>query len=376
MGSKILWMTDLGLTKISSGELSPGLDPTELRFRPSYGWGLDEWSFEVGIISGTNPVESFTKEDFIYEGNYFKLKMQFKEFTDPSCICILAIHTRTGFKQTIWDGIVVPNKFNIKQDVVGLTYNWSVIDGIKKMYPNVNLRHFKLPTINVSIPGTAILTAIARTVEEHQPENSPIIVKGFHPYQKIDFEIAGHVIGYGGMGGDAGMSTVTDEVTIIYPTDGLDGGNPIFVEHETQDVNIHVTRHGHYQPGHGGKGASSFLINCPERRYNQLGNAGLGGYPTGRNGKYTDIHYKTKVVTDSKHADILPMPSNQCHYEFHEATITSQTLPYFLSNKCIKETKDGKCGLLKPAGVKTLKNEGEAFPITNLCYAYGIYVFF
>lgn len=373
MRSKTLWLTDLGLTQVSSGELSPGLDPIELRFYPSYGLALDEWEFEIGVTSGKSPVKTLTKDAFNEEDSYFSLKLLFKETDDRSRIQIYATHTRTNFKKTIWEGEILPNKFYIENNSVGLSRNWDVFNSIKVKYPNVNLGHFKLPTITARIHGTAIIAASANSVMEHHEENAPIIVKGFHPHQDIDIFIDGHVFGYGGKGGDAGMSTVVDgEVDIIYPTDALDGGNPIFVEHPSQVVNIIVTKYGHYQPGHGGKGASSFMINDPSHRFNQLGNAGTGGYPNGLNGEHNEVHYRTKVVKGSKHASIEVFGVN--NYKFVSPELNCQLLPFFPENKSIQRTKDGAYGNPKPKGVNRIFNESNVMPLSQLVYAYGTYV--
>lgn len=373
MRSKTLWLTDLGLTQVGSGELSPGLDPIELRFYPSYGLALDEWDFEVGVTSGKNPLVSLTKDAFNEEDNYFSLKLLFKETDDKSRIQIYATHKRTDFRKIIWEGDILPNKFYITNSSVGLSLNWEVISGIKAKYPNANLGHFKLPMITARIHGTAIIVASANSVMEHHEENAPIIVKGFHPHQDFNIFIDGHVFGYGGKGGNAGMSTpMNGEVEIIYPTDGLDGGNPIFVEHASQVVNIIVTKYGHYQPGHGGRGASSFMINDPTRRFNQLGNAGVGGYPNGLNGEYTDTHYRTKAVKNSKHASIDVFGIN--NYKFVSPVIDCQLLPIFPENKSIQQTKDGVCGNPKPKGVNRIFIESNVMPLSQLVYAYGAYV--
>ena len=73
MRSKTLWLTDLGLIKVGSGELSPGLDPIELRFNPTYGHHLDEWEFEVGTLKGKHSVKLLDK-NFNEEEKFFSFK--------------------------------------------------------------------------------------------------------------------------------------------------------------------------------------------------------------------------------------------------------------------------------------------------------------
>lgn len=372
MRSELLWQTDLGLNKITSGELSPGVLPFELRFYPNYGFGLEEWFFEIGVTEGENPIKEFTKVHYDNDENFFIFYISFKELMDPSYINIIAKHVSTGKTSTIWEGEILPNKFSLNFDVVGLSSNWNVIDGIKKLYPNINTGHFAVPTINVKVGSDSIIVSKATSIEDHTLENAPLIFKGFHKNQTFDLLIDGHVIGYGGKGGDAGMSTVTDKVDILYPTDGLNGGNPIFIEFPTQQVNVTVSRYGHYQVGKGGKGASSFMVNSLNRRYNQLGNAGLGGYPNGLNGNYTDVHYRTKMVTRSNHAEIILVAKKD--YIFKRAEIDCQQLPNFPSKSSIAATKDGKDGVLMPKGVKSLKNEGGCMEIVHLTHTFGSYI--
>lgn len=374
MRSKILWMTDLGLVKISSGELSPGLDPIELRFYPRYGWGINEWDFEAGVLNGEYPLEYIIKEEFVNEGNFFRLKIKFKKLVDKSKICILANHVPTNFKQNIWEGDILPNHFDLKTKHLGLTNkNLNVSDLIKDIYPNINFLHFPIHEIKVVISNFTIIASEAKSVEEHNAENCPILFKGFHPKQVFSLDVYGHLFGYGGMGGDAGISTVTDEVDIIYPTNAKNGGNVVFVEYKTQSLNIYVHHGATYLPGQGGKGASAFLINCPEKRINQIGQPGLGGYPNGLNGKFTDIHYKLKLIKENVKSDIMFL--NKHDYCFISGKVVAHVLPLFMSaNVSVSKSKDGKNGIYTPKGVTKLVNNGNAFGPNQLVYIYGGYM--
>ena len=373
MRSKVLWNTDLGLTKVGSGELSPGLHPIELRFYPVYGHGLDEWSFEVGVLKGNGSVK-VTKESFSDEDKFFKLMLSFKESMEVLNIQIFATHERTNFTTVVWEGEILPNRLHVKSKVVGLsTRNFDVLEELKKVYPNLDPRHFKLPTIDVLIPQNAIQVAVATSDFDHTDENAPIVFKGFHKDQTFQLEVNGFVIGYGGRGGNAGMSTVTDEVDILYPTDALDGGNTVYVEHETQKVLVTVARHGCFVPGQGGKGASSFAVNCPEKRIRQIGHPGVGGYPNGLNGSVTDIHYKLNLVKESSPPKISTFGHGTLHYSFDEGVyVGHELLP--TNGSSIKATKDGKQGLAVPKGVKLLANNRTQPLVKQLVHAFGTYV--
>lgn len=370
MGSKTLWLTDLGLVEIGSGELSPGLVPIEIRYYPQYGHGIDEWEFTVNV----DMVKSLEKVEFNDDERYFTLRCTFDEFVKGTYLTIHTTHVRTGLRKSIWDGLIIPNKLQIVNDNKGLSTNWDIISDLTEMYPNLNLCHYVLPTIDVVIKSNVIIASKALSVFEHVEDNAPIIIRGFHPDQVFNVLVEGHVFGYGGMGGCAGMSTVTNEVDVLYPTDGLNGGNPIFVEHDTQQVSIVVSQYGHYHVGEGGKGASSFVINDSKRRINQLGVAGVGGYPTGRNGEHTDVHYRIKAVKSSVHADFAMFGHD--HYGVQDAFIDTILVQEHPTNTSIKKTEDGMCGSYTPKGVVELKNHGRITKVTSLCYAYGSYVVF
>lgn len=374
MRSNILWMTDLGLVKIDSGELSPGLDPIELRFYPKYGWGAHEWDFEIGAISGDYPVKYIGRKKFVADGNYFTFNLCFKELNYKSKICILATHVTTNFKQNIWEGEILPNNFTIESKIMGLTnQNWDIFETLKMEYPNLNPKHFAIPKINVIVNKHTIIASQANSVEEHSKTNVPVLFKNFHQKQEFKLEIFGHLYGYGGMGGNAGISTVTDEVDIIYPTKALNGGNVVYVEHNTQSLKIYVHYGATYFPGIGGKGASSFLINCPEKRVNQIGQPGLGGYPNGLNGKFTDIHYKLKLIKENTRNSIEISGKN--NYIFKPGKIIAHDLPSFIpANKSIASSEDGRNGILKPEGVTLLVNNGNSLKTNQLIYFCGGYM--
>lgn len=375
MRSKVLWATDLGLVGIGSGELSPELDPINLRFYPSYGFGDNEWEFEVGVKLGENPIYSFSRKSFSYDGNYFNLLIQFKELFKTSNICIMATHYATGNKEVIWEGDILPNQFLIESKIVGLTLQaWDVCEGIKNIHPKINPKHFAIPTINVKVKNTSILVAHAGSLKEHDEKNVPITLLGFHPKQIFDLDVYGHVLGYGGCGGNAGISTVTNEIDIIYPTDGLDGGNLVYVEYDTQQLNIHVHCQASFIPGYGGGGATAFFINCPERRINQIGHAGRGGYPNGLNGKITDVQYRLKLLSVNVNPNINIV--GKCDYTFTPANIVGHSLPINIPlNVSVPSTKEGKRGLIASRGIIKLINEGNSSRISNLTYTCNGYIF-
>lgn len=373
MLNKTRWLTNLGSCEIMSGELSPDILPFELRFYPQYGFDIDEWDFEYGIIKGNNPLEYLTKEDFIHVDNYFKLKIKFNLSSDSSTIRLFATHKRTKQKVVFWDGVILPNLITIQSKVTGLQEgNWNVFNGIKQLYPNINLKHFCLPVITINVESNSILVAKAGNIEEHVETNAPIVLKEFHPYQNFNLIIDGFVFGYGGMGGDAGISTITDEVDIIYPSDGLDGGNPIYVEYATQQVNVKIND-GCFLAGKGGKGGSAFLINNPLNRRHQIGHPGLGGYPNGLNGRCSDVQYRLKLVKENTrpHVEVV----NSVHYKFRSGRFIGHYLPNDISlNSCIKQGKDGCQGTRYPQGVVSIKEVNETKDVRSIFLIDGKYI--
>lgn len=374
MRSKVLWMTDLGLVNMGSGELSPGLDDIKLRFYPRFGFGVDEWNFEVGILEGLNPVFYLYKDSFSYEGNYFNLDIKFLELHQSSRICIYGTFKPTGQREIIWEGEILPNKFLIESKTIGLsTQSWNIIDEIKNTYPNYNPKHCASPVIEIKVNSFSIIATHAGSIEEHNEKNTPLTFIGFHPEQEFDLKVYGHLLGYGGMGGDAGISTVTEDIDIIYPTDALAGGNLVYVEFETQKLQVYVDHGASYIPGYGGKGATAFLINCPERRINQIGHPGVGGYPNGLNGKMTDIGYRLKLVKETLNPTIKVF--DKCNYSFNPPKIVGhQLMQNMPSNTSIAGTGDGKRGELTPKGVTKLVNNGTSSEISNLIYVDDGYV--
>lgn len=375
MRSALLWETDLGLTTIGSGELSPGQSGYELRFKPPYGFGHDEWCFETGVLKGTNNVEMIRTLDFDKETKTFVLGIWFKESSEPTTIQIFARHYKTNVKYVIWEGEILPSVLTITNQSLGLTNNWNVLDTLKNKYPNINPVHSKVSCIEVKVEGTSVIVAKAGSIQEHIPENAPLILKGFHPEQEFKVLIEGYVIGYGGSGGDAGISTVTDDgVTISEPQDGLDGGNPIYVEYDTQMVTIDVARTGCFLAGAGGKGASPIVINDPDRRINQLGHPGVGGYPNGLTGSVSEIHYRLDLVKTNEHTRIVEFGKGGVNYAFEEAMYRGHDLPVFTSGKSTKPTKDGKSGNIKPKGVVKITDLRSQMHVRQLIYAFGRYV--
>lgn len=376
MRSETLWLTDLGLTQIGSGEISPGLDPIELRFNPAYGHHLDEWEFEVGTLKGKHSVQLLDKS-FNEEEKFFSFKLQFTEMQSPTTLQVLARHVRTDLVKVLWEGDILPNTLHLTNKFVGLSdRNWSVIEEFKKVYHNADLRHFKIPRIEVLIPSDTIIAASAKSELEHTEENAPLVFKGFHPHQDFHVEVNGFVFGYGGKGGDAGYSTITErDVDVIYPTDGLDGGNTVYVEHPTQVVHVEVSRYGCFLPGMGGKGATGFSINSPSKRLNQVGHPGVGGYPNGLNGSLTPVHYKLDLVKTNNPPKINSFGNKYLNYVFKEAEYVGHDLPVFVSNNsCIKATENGKQGLVAPKGVVSLNNKRTKPFVHQLIHAYGAYI--
>ncbi len=378
MRSKTLWLTDLGLQKVDSGVIAPGLDPIELRFYPNYGLALEEWEFHIGVLKGNGKVV-INEVAFNEEDRFFKVMLQFGELEDLLNIRLFANHARTNFSATVWEGDVLPNIIYLTNRLQGYTgINWDLITDYKKRYPSADLRHFKLPKISVIVPKNSILIASAKSELEHTPENAPIIFKGFHPFQEFHLEVNGFVIGYGGKGGDAGISTILErEVDIKYPTDGMDGGNTVYIEHKTQKVYVDVSRYGCFLAGQGGKGASSFLINSPEKRIHQIGHPGIGGYPNGLNGQLTDIHYKLGLVKENTSPNVSSFGIKHLSYGFNPGVYVGHDLPVTLNkNSCIQPTKDGKSGHVTPKGVVHLNNQRSQKLVDLLISAYGAYVEF
>lgn len=316
-----VWKTDLGMCSIESGELSPGLNPIEICFYPAYGFGVDEWDFEVGVTKGINPIDSLEKIDFHYYGNYFQLQAIFKECISASTIRIYANHKSTSKKIIVWEGEILPNSFILVNHVTGLSKNWDVNECIKMKYPKANLKHFVLPTISLNIPNTSFIIATAGNEEEHVRSNTPLLLDNFHPNQQFHLTVLGYLIGYGGMGGNSGMSTVTDRLDIIYPTNGLQGGMAL------PEANIEVLTlgHGFISNGEDGEDASGFAINDPSKRINQIGHPGRGGWPNGLNGKCTKVQHRIKLVKRNVSASVsesvdLKLTFNPAEFIGHTVT--------------------------------------------------------
>lgn len=321
-----VWKTDLGMRYIESGELSPGLNPIEICFYPAYGFGMDEWDFEVGVIKGNNPIESFEKIDFHYYGDYFQLQVVFKENQFVSTIRIYANHKLTNKKIIAWEGEILPNSLHLTNQAIGLSRNWDVFKCIKKLYPKANLKHFTLPTINLTIPNTSFIIAKAGNEEEHVKSNTPLLLNNFHPDQTFHLTVLGFLIGYGGMGGNSGMSTITDQLDIIYPTNGLQGGLAL------PDVKIEVSTldHGFISNGEAGEDASGFAINDPNKRINQIGHPGKGGWPNGLNGKCTKVQHRIKLVKKNVPATVVE--NKDLNIIFNPAEFKGHALSNVLKN--------------------------------------------
>lgn len=328
--SLTLWNTNRGMRELKSGELCPSLNLINLRYYPKFGFGVNEWSFDVGVLVGVNPVKTLKVDDFVYDGNYFNLNIKFKSFTYPSTIRITATHVPTGKVDIVWQGEVVSNSITLTCNQVGLSSTWDVNAHLKELYPDVCFEHFTIPTIELIVPNSTML--IANPVSNPDEVSVPILIQGFTRIQRFNVLVEGFVIGHGGNGGDAGISTVTDTLEIIEPTAPTHGGQ---ICNRPHGVNFELGEYGFVSCGENGKSASAFAVNNVKQRTTQIGRPGAGGWPNGINGRLTEVQYRFKHAR--AFSDPKPIMAEDLSITFIPAVIDIKQTP-FESNKfnCIQ----------------------------------------
>lgn len=395
---KLEWKTALGFKEVVSGEIAPHLSPIELRFYPFTGFEFDGWDFSFGIYDGFSHVKRFEKEDFVHDGSYFKLNILFSEFKQTFGLVLNAIRKSNGEIHQIFKGMISPNDLGIVEPPMSGLFKgtWDISSSLN-MDLKTDYRLFELPKFKVQIPNHLLLLGVARSKQDHNVSNAPIVFKDFHKDQKIDLEVLGGVIGFGGMGGDAGYSRSFDGTDITYGTDGLDGGNPIYIEYpDTQVVNVFVDKNtGMWEAGGGGGSSSPYFIRNKQSKL-QIGLPGVGGYPTGLIGNVPDIYSQLELNLKSTSANVVTGTNKDglFTYIFKPSEIETPSFSldvfnfsiggWFTSNDrssdggyvpseipdgVIQPTKGGKPGNRTPQGV-VLKDTGKRK--RNSIVAYGL----
>lgn len=312
--SLTLWSTNRGVREIKSGEIAPSLNLIELRYYPKYGFGVNEWSFSTGVLLGENPIKFLDVNDFVYKGNYFILNLKFKRITKASTIRITATHRGTGKSDVVWEGEIIPNSLELTCNLTGLSNTWDVNKQLKDKYPDVDFEHFTVPSINLVVPNSSMLIANPPAGTE---VSTPILIEGFTKSQRFDVLVEGFVIGYGGNGGDAGMSTFTEDgLDVVYPTLPTHGGQ---ICNRMHGLKIELGEHGFISCGEHGKSATHFQVNAPKQRTKQLGLPGTGGWPTGLNGKQNDVQLRFNHAREYSHAQ--PIMNDDLTIVFKEAVV-------------------------------------------------------
>lgn len=384
---KLQWNTALGFKELSSGELAPGVDPIKLKFYPYIGYSVNDWEFFYGIYQGVGKVKKLTKDQFNFDDQSIELTIQFDNIKTEFGLTINAQRVSTKEIIPIWHGLITPNyfdQFEIKLSDLFIG-NCSIADQLRNNL-NTDYRLFRLPKLDVIVPNKLIMLARASNDNDHVASNAPILFKDMHVDQCMDLLVKGCVIGYGGKGGDAGYSIGLNQLSIVYPTNGLSGGNPIFVEHPlTQTVNVTVDKNtGMWEAGGGGGPASEFLIEHRFVPY-QYGRSGAGGLPTGLTGKDNSIFGEKGIKLNKEHASpVLNSDENSSYYFYFKESFvdkdshtgevhgvstggsftsnnTESSGNYIASglvNNVIPASKAGQSGQRVPSGVK-LKDTGK-----------------
>lgn len=336
---KLLWNTALGLKELASGEFAPGVDPIKLKFYPFIGYSADDWEFFYGIYQGSGKVKNLVKGEFDFEDRSIGLTIEFGEIKSQFGLIINAKRLATNEIYPIWNGLIAPNTFEEFEIKLADLFigNCSIADQLRNNL-NTDYRLFVLPKLNVVVPNKLIMLSRARSLEDHNLSNAPIVFKDMHENQSMDLLVKGCVIGYGGKGGDAGHSLGLSNLNVTYPTNGLDGGNPIFVEHPlTQTVNVTVDKNtGMWEAGGGGGSASGFYI---EHRYTpyQYGRSGAGGLPTGLTGRDNSIFGEKGIQLDKKSANPVLQSDevSSYYYIFEQSEVNKDKYSSIVHGKSI-----------------------------------------